>query len=295
MRLGVAATGLLLLLAMSACSRGHDSSGLSAQDAPIAARAPASPAPPAPPTVGARGLASPTPFVELAVPGYAPAVVSLPIGAEGPRPVLVATQGNFDKPEWQCDMWRSVVQSRGFVLCPRGDRHPASPSPADPRHRYASNAALEKEIHAALSALKERFPEHVDAERAVYAGFSQGAIMGVPILSRNAAKFPRAVLIEGGYDRWSADFVRLYSKGGGDRVLFACGQPLCARAAERSAKALGKGDVEALVVHGEGEGHSYFGKVADQVRRAFAWVVASDPRWSEAGPASTGAPSDSPR
>jgi predicted esterase len=193
--------------------------------------------------------------------------------------VVVATQGNFDKPEWQCDMWRSVVGDRGFVLCPRGILHPNSPSPADPRHKYASNVALEREIHAALGALRERFPEYVDPGPALYAGFSQGAIMGVPILARNPALFPRAVLIEGGYDRWTPDAVKRFADGGGERVLFACGQPLCERAAERSAKALEKGSVTARVVHGVGEGHSYFGKVADEVRRAFAWIVESDARW----------------
>lgn len=225
-----------------------------------------------------KGLSAPAPFTALEVPGHAAAVVSLPLGATSARPVLVATQGNFDKPEWQCDMWRSVVENRGFVVCPRGVKHPNSP-PGDARHRYASNAALEKEVHAALGALRARFGELVDPGPVVYAGFSQGAIMGAPILSRNPALFSRAVLIEGGYDRFLPALVKLFAKGGGERVLFACGQALCERLAGESAKALGKSGVEARVVHGAGEGHSYFGKVADEVRRSFDWVVGLDARW----------------
>jgi predicted esterase len=223
-------------------------------------------------------LSAPAPFAALEVPGHAAAVVSLPLGATSPRPVLVATQGNYDKPEWQCDMWRSVVENRGFVICPRGMKHPSSP-PGDPRHRYASNAALEREIHAALDALRARYPEFVAQGPVVYAGFSQGAIMGAPIISRNPSLFTRAVLIEGGYDKMSPGVVRSFAKGGGERVLFACGQGLCERLAGESAKALGKLGVEARVVHGAGEGHSYFGKVADEVRRSFDWVVGLDARW----------------
>jgi predicted esterase len=223
-------------------------------------------------------LSAPGPMADLEVPGHGSAVVSLPLGATSPRPVLVATHGNFDKPEWTCNMWRSVVENRGFVVCPRGMKHPGSP-PGDPHHRYASNAALEREIHAALDALKVRYSDFVAPGPVVYAGFSQGAIMGAPIISRNPSLFTRAVLIEGGYDRMSPGVVRSFAKGGGERVLFACGQALCERLAGESARALGKLGVEARVVHGKGEGHSYFGKVADEVRLAFDWVVGLDARW----------------
>ena len=234
-------------------------------------------------------LTAPAPFAALEVPGHEAAVVSLPLGATSPRPVLVATHGNFDKPEWTCDMWRSVVENRGFVICPRGMKHPNSP-PGDPRHKYASNAALEREIHAALDALRASYADFVAPGPVVYAGFSQGAIMGAPIISRNPKLFTRAVLIEGGYDRMSPGVVLSFAKGGGERVLFACGQALCDRLAGESAKALGKRGVEARVVHGVGEGHSYFGKVADEVRRSFDWVVGLDARWIDpsmrGGPAS---------
>jgi len=223
-------------------------------------------------------LSAPAPFATLEVPGHAAAVVSLPLGATSPRPVVVATHGNYDKPEWTCDMWRSVVENRGFVICPRGIASPNSP-PGDPRHRYASNAALEREIHASLDALRASYSDFVAAGPVVYAGFSQGAIMGAPIISRNPSLFTRAVLIEGGYDRMSPAVVRSFAKGGGERVLFACGQGLCERLANESARALGKLGVEAQVVHGVGEGHSYFGKVADEVRRSFDWVVGLDARW----------------
>lgn len=41
-------------------------------------------------------------YFDLAVPGFGEAVVYAPQG-EGPRVVVVAAHGNYDRPEWQCD------------------------------------------------------------------------------------------------------------------------------------------------------------------------------------------------
>src|SRR5258706_14924829 len=54
----------------------------------------------------ARSLESPTPYIALAIPGYADAVVSVPTGATTPSPVVVVAHGIDDRPEGQCDIWR---------------------------------------------------------------------------------------------------------------------------------------------------------------------------------------------
>ena len=41
------------------------------------------------------------------------------------------------------------------------------------------------------------------------------------------ARFPRLVLVEGGHDAWTRDAAKRFRAAGGDRVLFACGQPSC--------------------------------------------------------------------
>ncbi|HEY6561560.1 MAG TPA: hypothetical protein VI072_30015, partial [Polyangiaceae bacterium] len=60
--------------------------------------------------------------VQIAVDGFAPAVLVLPDRLDAPRPVLIATHGAGDGPEWQCETWQSIVRGRGFILCPRGVR-----------------------------------------------------------------------------------------------------------------------------------------------------------------------------
>ncbi len=177
-------------------------------------------------------LESTPPIVPLSVPGFPDAVVSVPIGAVSPRPVVVVTHGLWDLPEGICDNWRWIVRDRAWVLCPRG-----TPMP-DNTFRYKSGPALAREIDAGLHALEERYPGYVDDGPMLYSGFSLGAILGVWIVTHDPARYPRAVLTEGGEDRFDGATAATYARGGGQRVLFACGLrarvPSATRAAHTS-------------------------------------------------------------
>lgn len=225
------------------------------------------------------GLLVPSPLLDLEVPGHGPAVVSVPLGATSPRPVLIAAHGAGDRPDWQCQMWRSIVENRGFVLCPRGrPMYPSAP-PDQGGYFYPDHNALKKEVDASLDALRVRFPSYVDTRAVIYAGFSQGAIMGAPVVAMSPDRFPRAVLIEGGTKHWIPYIAKQFKKGGGEKVLFACGRPQCFSGAKRSASNLEKAGVEELVVGEERAGHTYGGPIAEEIRKAFAWIVEGDPRW----------------
>ena len=219
------------------------------------------------------------PFIALAVAGFADAVVSVPVGTVRRRPVLVAVHGNFDRPEWQCQVWRGIVGDRGFVLCPRGVARTDSPSPDDVRFTFESGVKMAAELDAGRKALAERFPDWVDDGPIVYTGFSLGAITGVAYLLRDPADTPRAVLTEGSHDRWTFAAASAFASKGGARVLFACGQPSCMSMSRSVAKLLSAKKVDARVVHGEGVGHSYDGKVADAIATELAWLFEGDARW----------------
>jgi hypothetical protein len=256
------------------------SAGAPAATEPAAAGPPASAAPPAPPAPPA--LASTQPLVELAVEGWAAAVVSLPLGATGPRPIVLATHGNYDRPEWQCEVWRGIVGDRAFILCPRGLARPDSPAADDIRFTYANNQALEKEIDAGLAALRARWAGFVAEGPILYTGFSLGAIMGVAIAARGEgpARYPRMILVEGGYDRWTAGNLAGFTRVAADqRILFGCGGPGCMQGAKVSARALEQRKVQTRVVGAVKSGHTYDGAVADEVKAAFGWVIEGDARW----------------
>ena len=245
---------------------------------------------------GLAPLAAAEPLIEIEVADHGTAVVSLPLGATEARPVLVATHGNYDRPDWTCAIWRSIVADDGFVLCPRGVVRADSPSRSDPRFHYVTNLHLEREIEAALAALEDRFADYVAPPPHVFAGFSQGAIMGVPIIGRQPQWFDRAVLVEGGFDRWSRGGVEAFAAAGGKRVLFACGQWDCDRGAKTTGKWFESAGIESRVVFAKGAGHTYGGEVAELIAGAWSWVVAGDERWTsttEAPPASEHPPTGS--
>jgi pimeloyl-ACP methyl ester carboxylesterase len=214
----------------------------------------------------------------LVVPGHGEAVVVVPIGATQPRPVLVATHGNYDRPEWQCEVWSEIVKGRAFVLCPRGVKRGDSPSRSDLRFEYASVGALEHEIDAGLAALTRAFPAHVDPGPMVLTGFSLGALMAVFVAYKQPARFPRLVLIEGG-EGWQQKTAQSFQKGGGQRVLFACALPNCEAADRNAAATLRKAGVEVEQVRGSEMAHSYVGDVQAKYAARFDWLVEGDPRW----------------
>src|SRR5947209_312381 len=116
----------------------------------------------------------------LPVVGFADAIVAAPRTNE-PRPVVVAAHGNYDRPEWQCEVWRGIVGDRAFVLCPRGRPRADSPSPDDVRFTYDGAASLAREVDAGLDALRARYGARVQDGPILYAGFSLGAILGVTL------------------------------------------------------------------------------------------------------------------
>jgi len=233
-----------------------------------------SPTPPTPRTPMSPPALAGAPLVEIPVVGFGAAVVAVPIGATAPQRVVLATHGNYDHPDWQCSTWRDIVGPSSFVLCPRGIARPDSPSRDDQRFTYASNAALELEVEAAIAALRERFAGYVDNGPMVYAGFSLGAIMGVAIAARakHAGRYESLVLVEGGHDRWKPDTAAAFAKAGGKRVLFGCGQASCLLEAKSAAAHLERAGVATKIVGVKNAGHSYGGRVADEVKGAWPFI-----------------------
>ncbi len=216
----------------------------------------------------------------LSVTGFRDAIVSVPTSATEPRPVVVALHGNFDRPEWQCEVMRQITDAYAFVLCPRGIRRTDVPKSWD-RWEYGGLPAVKQELAAGLAALGERFAGYVAEGPIVFTGFSLGAILGRPIVRDDPARFPRVVFTEGGSDGWN--FQR-FKAGGGQRVLFACAQAGCPqnrRAVARQAERFG---VEVRVADGGNIGHTYDGPVARAIKAEWGWLVEGDARWSRPGP-----------
>jgi predicted esterase len=149
------------------------------------------------------------------------------------------------------------------------------------RWEYASAKAVTKELDAALVALRERYPDHVDPGPALFIGFSLGAIYGVSLVQKAPERFPRAVMIEGGLGAWSIAAAKRYVTGGGQRLLLACGQPDCMARVKTLGPALERAGLPTRSGGNARAGHTYDGPVAEVVATNWDWLVEGDPRFAQ--------------
>lgn len=214
-------------------------------------------------------------WYDLPVAGHRPAVVVTPRDTARRYPVLVAAHGAGDRAEWQCAFWSELIGERGVLLCPRGVPMTRSPNTG---WFFRHHHALEREVLDALDALFESFPQADDGP-VVFAGYSQGAIMGALFAAKRPERFPRLILIEGGFDEWDVPTATAFGAGGGKRVLLACGIAHCLRGARRSLGWLRRAEVPSRIEHVPGGGHTYGGSVGKKVAEALGWALEGDPRW----------------
>lgn len=229
-------------------------------------------------------------FARLPVPGFLPAVVAWPASpspppasdAERPLPVVVAMHGSFDQPEWNCETYAQIVRGTAAVVCPRGRLRWDSPTePTQLRFFFPSTGGwLGREAAAAVQALRASAPQRIAPGPVLYAGFSQGAILGAPLAIAHPALYPRLLLVEGGHGAWDARSARSFRTGGGQRVLFACGRASCQQSARVAAAHLERAGVPVRVVLAPDQGHTYDGGVKDVVAAALDWLVEGDTRFA---------------
>jgi len=214
-------------------------------------------------------------LVELHVEGYRDARVSVPLGAKEPRPIVVALHGAGDRPEWACGGWRGVTDAYPFLICPTGE-----PGGAPGGFVWGNDAAVEREVHAAVDATRRRFGEYVAPGCILMVGFSQGAIRMIPLLTRGGDWCPQSLLCEGAYDALDVSFARAFVGAGGRRLLLGCSQPYCAKVFREREKPLRGGGIDVRTVYSGGRTHNLNGETVSALREAWPWFVRDDERWS---------------
>lgn len=279
--LATLAAGSLLL---GGCRQAPPAPAAQVADASASAPARAAPAAPVsgvPSSPALAPLTSPDPLVQLDVPGFGPATVSLPVGAGSPRPVVVALHGHAVRPEHACKNWSRASLGYAFVLCPHG--LPAD-APRDAAVTFGSAAATRSEIDAGMHQLRTRYGAYVAEGPAVFAGYSMGAKLGVQLVHEDPSAFPRAAFGEGGYDLLTPQVADDFANHG-VRVLLLCSTKLCEPTFARVRKRLEDAGVAVHLASSGGTKHMFEGAVAEVARAQWPWLVERDPRWSSARPA----------
>jgi hypothetical protein len=222
----------------------------------------------------------------LDVPGYLPSVLVAPADRGAPAPVVVVTHGAGGRPEPHCARYAELSRGEAFVLCTRGRTMNATLPPDDRGYFYDGHIELGNEVEAALGALASAYGARADLDAITFAGFSQGASMGILFLEQGgarAAHVRRILLVEGGAGDWTIDLASRLAKDGVDRVAIVCGQRSCHEKSERSMRWIEKAGLAAFSRYAEGAGHTDGGAVRPLVDEAWAWLVDGDERFSPRG------------
>lgn len=218
----------------------------------------------------------------LEVPTFEPSLVITPSTDRPGRPLVIVAHGAGGRPEPHCARYAELVRGRGFILCTRGRPTNKHLPPEQRGYFYDGHVELGVEVRAALAALSTRYGAWVDVSSTVYAGYSQGATMGILYLQQGGAMdahIARILLVEGGSAEWTIGLSAKLAKEGVDKVAIVCGQASCRRAANQSKNWIERGGLKLSSTYAEGAGHVYDGPIAPLVEDAWSWLIETDPRW----------------
>ncbi len=245
-----------------------------------AAPVPATAAPPA------QAVAEGPTSEHLDVPGFLPSLLMVPAGP-GPHPLLVVTHGAGGRPEPHCARYAELSKGRAFVLCTPGHENNRMLPPEQRGYFYDGHHELGREVIAARAALIAKYGARVDPAEAMFAGYSQGASMGLLFLHEKgeaAGLFSTVLLVEGGYEDWNIALSERMKRAGMKRVAIVCGQLKCNDKARLSLHYMKRGGLDARLLYASRAGHTYEGTVRPLVDEAFGWVTEGDARFAEHEP-----------
>lgn len=182
-------------------------------------------------------------------------------------PLVVVLHGNFDRPEWQCEMWSRVAGFYGWILCPRGVPTPWAEQSED-RWTYRGGAiAVAREIEAGTSALKKAYPGAVKTGETILVGFSLGAILAPDLAIASPGAYKYIYLIEGGAEKLDSQRLFRLKRAGIQGIGLAMSTGKNKKAAQLALKNSKKHSLPVVYVDMSGAGHNYrsdFGETGRQ-------------------------------
>ncbi len=176
--------------------------------------------------------------------------------AQGGSPVVIILHGNYDRPEWECDLWKEVAGFYGWTLCPRGIPTPWADRAAD-RWMYQSRKKAVEEIDAALRSLKATYPGQVRDDGTVLVGFSLGAMYAPNIAIESPGKYSWLYLVEGGASQLDKPRISSLKKAGVLGIGMAMSTGSNRNAAAKALGNIKKSGLKVVYVNMAGAGHSY--------------------------------------
>jgi len=120
--------------------------------------------------------------------------VAKPLGATGPRPVIVGVHGAGDRADWSCTEWAATTAGQVWVVCPRG-----VPSQWAGYHSWGSAEMIASRAELVLAHVRDRYGAYVSNAPLTYGGWSQGATLGSAVVASRPGQYGTANLVEAGF------------------------------------------------------------------------------------------------
>ncbi len=202
-------------------------------------------------------------------------VVSVPVGAREPRPLMIALHGGSEMAEHTCAAWREITEAYAFVVCPRGWG-------GDERRLGWRNADdTSRRITRAVEAAKKTFGPWIQATpTVVLAGFSMGAVQVALVARRQPETYRRIVIGDSAHRPRSAlTFAAAWAKGGGERALFLCTTSGCEPSMRAAARNVAREKASARLNIAPTQKHALSTLVVQSVRRDWPWLVEGAEGW----------------
>ena len=219
-------------------------------------------------------LTAPSWTTQLPVKGFGPATLALPLGATGPRPIVVVLHGARDRAQWQCGSFRGVLGGHVFILCPQGILQSAEGG----LYGLGSFDESVAELRAGLAALKARYGAHVAPSPVLLIGYAEGAAVAADLARQEPAFFARVALVNGNPARLTPSAAKIFAERGGKRMLFFCADDECDANGVERALLLTRAGVPAKSVKAD-VGPYFDRRFSDALRKQVPWLVEGDPRW----------------
>jgi len=213
-------------------------------------------------------------------------VVSVPLGAREPRPIVIALHGGSEKPERACPAWRGITEAYPFVICPRGWGGNES------RLGWINPSDTNQRIARAVAATKKTFGSWVeDTRSSVLAGFSMGGSQVALVARRDPQTYRRIVVGDSAHDpRAALGFARDWVTGGGERALFLCTTSGCEPSMRAAARKVARERALARLNIAPTQVHALSERAVQSMRRDWAWLVEGAEGWERYVPPSEALP-----
>jgi pimeloyl-ACP methyl ester carboxylesterase len=202
-------------------------------------------------------------------------VVSLPLGAREPRPIMIALHGGSERPEHACRAWRGITEAYPFVVCPRGW------GGNEARLGWRGAADANQRIARAVAATKVTFGSWIEeTQSVVLAGFSMGGNEVALVARRDPQTYRRIVVGDTAHNPYAAlTFARDWVSGGGERALFLCTTSGCEPSMRLAARRVAREGASARLNIAPTQVHALSEPVVQSMRRDWSWLVEGSEGW----------------